>query len=141
MQVEEIRVALASAVRQGVPSLTSYDYPAESVVAPAFYAGDFQISYDQSTGGGTDDAYFRCYVLTSRADDRSGHTAIGQYVGRSGPYSVKRAIEADRTLGGVVEDVQVTDVQSLGPEEVAGLGYLGAAFTVRVLTHEPDDDD
>lgn len=72
-------------------------------------------------------------VLTSAAQDRAGQLALAAYANPTGASSVIVAIEADKTLGGVVDDCLVVDFQPLGLQEVALVGYYGGIFTLRVL--------
>ena len=71
-------------------------------------------------------------VLVSAALDRVGQMKLADYASPAGALSVVSAIEADRTLGGVVDDCIVTSFRPLGLEEVGLIGYYGGLFTLRV---------
>lgn len=72
-------------------------------------------------------------VLTSAAVDRIGQRLLAGYANPTGDTSVKAAIEADKTLGGVVDDCIVTASRPLGLEEVGVIGYFGGVFNLRVI--------
>lgn len=72
-------------------------------------------------------------VLVSAALSRVGQHALAAYANPAGASSVKAAIEADRTLGGVVADCVVVSFRPLGLEEVALIGYFGGVFELRAI--------
>lgn len=72
-------------------------------------------------------------VLTSRASDRVGQLALASYAEVTGATSIPAAIEADRTLGGVVEECWVLSFAPLGVQDVGAIGYYGGVFQLRVV--------
>jgi hypothetical protein len=58
---------------------------------------------------------------------------LAQFARAFGANSVFKAVEQDRTLGGVVEDAAVLSFRELGAEEYMEYGRWGGVFTVRVL--------
>lgn len=72
-------------------------------------------------------------LFVSAGVDRVGQLAMAEYANPTGTRSVVAAIEADRTLGGVVDDCIVIDFQPLGLEEVGQIGYYGGTFRLRVV--------
>ena len=57
---------------------------------------------------------------------------LRRFLRPSGPGSIKAALEADRTLGGLVDALVVAKRFGYGVYDVGGIDYLGARFTVRV---------
>lgn len=76
---------------------------------------------------------FTITVLTSAAADRAGQKKLAGYADMTGSTSVRTAIEADKTLGGIVQDTLVDSFRRLGIEEVAAIGYFGGVFNLRVF--------
>lgn len=72
-------------------------------------------------------------ILVSAAFDRIGQRRLATYADVTGATSIPAAIEADRTLGGVVEECWVLDFRALGLEEVGVIGYYGGVFNLRVV--------
>lgn len=72
-------------------------------------------------------------VLVSSAHDRTGQKRLAGFANPTGTTSVKAAIEADKTLGGVVDDCVVVSFRPLGLEEVGVIGYFGGVFTLRAI--------
>lgn len=145
MDHEEVAEALATAAQAVIytpapdadpAALTAHGFALESLgTLPSFEVGEFDIAYDKTFGGSAQrlsEVLVTCRVYTSRADDRSGHALLKQLLGASGPGSIKAALEADRTLGGLVESLRVERVRGYGVYEVSSTNYYGARFDVRI---------
>ena len=52
------------------------------------------------------------------------------YLSPTGSKSIPAAIEGDLTMGGKVDDLEVTEARGLGPMEFQGATYQGAEFLV-----------
>jgi len=72
-------------------------------------------------------------VLVSKVVDRIDQPSMASFADISGTNSIHAAIEADRTLGGAVDDCIVANFTPLGQDEVGALGYYGGVFTLRVI--------
>lgn len=72
-------------------------------------------------------------LVSAAAPDRVSQKKLAGYANPTGDTSVKAAIEADKTLGGVVDDCIVTSFRPLGLEEVGALGYYGGIFQLRAI--------
>lgn len=72
-------------------------------------------------------------VLVSAALDRTGQLSLADYVNPTGGNSVIAAVEADKTLGGIVDDTVVISFEPLGIAEVGQIGYYGGRFQLRVM--------
>jgi len=132
--VKAIRVALAT--RLSATGLTVHATapgqvnPPTAVIIPNRPA----ILYVQGLGGETT-VNLLAVVLTSAADDASGQDLIDDYVSSSGVRSINAAVQADPTLGGVVESASVLQVSTYGLVDWAGLQYMGASFAVEIYAH------
>lgn len=71
-------------------------------------------------------------VFTSAQIDRIGQRRLAEYASWTGDKSVPLALEADPTLGGLVDDLAVDSFRPLGLEEVGVLGYFGGLFSVDI---------
>lgn len=72
-------------------------------------------------------------ILVSKAYSRTSEIMLASYVDPTGATSIHAAIEADRTLGGVVDDCIVESFRPMNAEEVGLIGYVGGVFQLRVL--------
>jgi hypothetical protein len=69
-------------------------------------------------------------VLTSSKVDRVGQRTLAEYASWTGAKSVPAVLEADPTLGGLIDDLVVQSFRPLGLEEVGTLQYFGGVFSV-----------
>lgn len=72
---------------------------------------------------------FTITVLTSAAVSRVGQALLAGFADPTGAGSVVVAIEADPTLGGIVDTCWLTTFRPLGLEEVGVIGYYGGLFS------------
>lgn len=77
---------------------------------------------------------FGVMILTSLADSSSGQTALDTYVSPTGASSVVAKINANPSLGGVVQWAKVTSVGEDQIVEWAAGSFLGAEIVVSVGT-------
>jgi hypothetical protein len=73
---------------------------------------------------------FVIQLLVSRADDRAAQRNIDPFI--TGPTSIKEAVYADLTLGGVVNTCRVTEMRNYGQVLYGETLYLGCEFVVEV---------
>ncbi len=120
------RLATISGLRS---SATIPDNPAPpvAVVVPN------RIAYDQSFGRGSDEYTFTIMLIVGRVADRASQTNLDAYCASSGSASVKAAIEADSTLGGVALDCRVTQMTNQGSLAIGDITYHTAEFEVVVI--------
>lgn len=133
MDVTAIRNALATALRTVVDAsgaqLESTGYAADSVDPPWAYVADMVGRYDASMDGLVDlTATVR--LITSQSEDRRGQELLDAFLKDSGPTSVKAAIEADPTLGGLCSDLEVAGWDGYRPVDIGGVEKYGADLTV-----------
>ena len=134
-RIGDVRAALATALG-AIDGLRASAYEPDKVSPPQAIVGDLSIDYDQTFGSAADrchklDITVRVYV--PRATDRAGQDKLDGYVSPTGASSIKAALEADKTLGGVIDDLHVPGMSGYGFYEVGGVVYMGAEFTVSVL--------
>ena len=114
-----------------IPGLRVVPYVADRVEPPALVVGYPDQSYDIDFG--EDDTWILpVYVFLSRASDRSTRESVSAYISRSGAYSIKTAVESDRTLGGACDTVAVKRARP-GTAMVAGIELLSIEFTLEVI--------
>lgn len=71
--------------------------------------------------------------LTSAAFDEIGITRLLDYMAPTGDKSLVAIIEADRRLGGVVEDCRVIGFEPFGAQDVGAIGYYGGTFSLEIM--------
>ncbi|GAA3374730.1 hypothetical protein [Streptomyces racemochromogenes] len=144
MQLGAIREALADAARTvvlpaGAGKLTCSGYIPDSIVAPHFFTGEYDLDFDKAYGRAQDEAELTCRVLVGRADDASAQRTLDALLSGSGPASLKQAIQAARgapgeaALGGLADDLHLKRVQGYRWYEHAGTQYVGAELIIRIF--------
>lgn len=126
--VSGIREGLANALR-AIDGLRVTAHIADAITVPAAVVGPARLDREPATTH-IDVVTVAIRVYTSRADVRSAQDTLEAYLAGSGDKSVMAALEADRTLGGVVQALRVTGFDGYDSYEVAGVTYIGAEFTV-----------
>jgi len=130
-QSTAIRAALAAAIKGKVPSVQSSPYLLNNPTAPGTYVTEGEIDYDEAMGGGMDELEFVIVVLVGNTTDQGAQARLDAF--RDPNAGVKKAVEADVTLGGVCDTCRVTKAskpQTYGRE--SGPAALGCEFTVVV---------
>lgn len=93
------------------------------------------IQWHKTFGDGLADWHLRVLVYVSTAYTRTARDLLDDFCDTTGPRSVKAAIEADPTLGGLVDDLAVQTAKQddyAFREGQAVVQYLGAEFDVFV---------
>lgn len=144
MQISAVRAAIASAASavvlpSGAGALTCTGYTPDSIVAPHFFTGEVDVTFDRAYGRALDELEIICRVLAGRADDKSSQVVLDAMLSGSGTASLKAAIEAARgapgqpALGGLADDLHVMRVQGYRWYEHAGISYVGAELVIKVI--------
>lgn len=127
--ITEIRQALADKMSdvyglRTSPTMLDDPRPPVAMVLPE------RIEYDLTARRGVDRMFFMLQILVSRADDRAAQNNLDAYI--VGPDSVKEALFADPTLGGVIQTSRVTEMRSYGQVLYGETLYLGCELIIEV---------
>jgi hypothetical protein len=96
--------------------------------------GAGEIEYDLAMGRGLDRWPFTVQVFVGAAADVGAQKRLDVFLAPSGAQSVKAAIESDKTLGGLVQDVRVVSCDGYRAYTFDGrAAVLGAEWHVEVL--------
>ena len=144
MQISEVRDAIATAARAvvlpaGIGKLKCTGYVPDSVLAPCFFVGEVEVTFDKAMARKLDELLFTCRVLAGRADDQSSQRILDALLSGSGAASLKTAIEAARggpgeyALGGLAHDLHVQRIQGYRWFEHQGSTYVGAELVIKVI--------
>ena len=110
-------------------------YMLGSPTPPAIHVIPSEISYDLAMQRGLDTWTFTVQAFVGTGLDKAAQIRLDKMLAPSGVDSVKAAIEADRTLGGVASDLHVTEVSSyIIVTRSDGSQLLSADWTVVVVT-------
>ena len=130
-ELSTIRAAMGTALSE-VENLRVRELIPALVVPPMAVVQPQQIEYDLNANRGVNRYTFTVTVFVVKADDRSAQLRVDPFVSTSGPQSVKAALEADRTLGGEVDTLRVTNVSNYASQDANDVLYLAVDFEVEV---------
>lgn len=101
---------------------------------PAAHVVPGEINYHQAMQNGHSDVTLLVQAFVATVSDVGSQMLLDRFIAEDGDYSVKTAIEADPTLGGVADDLIVLSCSGYRVyPRPQGEPLLGAEFTVRVL--------
>lgn len=124
--IDGIRVRL-----QTIPNLRTPKRVPDTVdpdTAVVRYAGT---DFDATMHPATNDQHYMIQIFTSRASDR-GQDALLEYCDDEGERSVKAAIEGDPTLGGLVMDAHLSQIQEPGGATPGGAEMYSVEMVITV---------
>ncbi|MEU1602685.1 hypothetical protein [Micromonospora matsumotoense] len=143
MNISEVRQELANAAA-AVPGLIGYGYSPDSITVPCFVPTEVELEVNQSFGG-YDKATITCHVLVSATDDKFGQKQLDELLSRTGPRSVRAALNAARgapgeyALNGAADDFTVTRIQGYRRYVFGDTSYFGAEIVIEVLGKNEGD--
>src|SRR6266487_2233207 len=130
--IGDIRVALADALKPAFDG-QAFPYQLSNPTPPCAQVTRGPITYDQAMGGGLHRPTFTVVAYVSLLTDQGAQMLLDQYLEPSGATSIKQALEADTSLGGLVQTLHVTDASG---EQVynreQGGQVLASTWTVEV---------
>lgn len=130
--IEQIMTGLKTRLAT-IPGLQALDFAADNPTPPTAFPLVPAFDYRQTMRRGSYTLPFRIAVLTGAQLDREGQMNLAGYANQTGATSVRAAIEADNTLGGIVSETVVDDFDPQGLESVGLTQYYGGIFNVRVI--------
>lgn len=114
-----------------IDGLNVHAHPVGSVTPPAAvltYPDDFK--YDESYGGGTDRMTLPVVLVVGKASDRGARDKLASYVNRTGPASIKAALESGAYQA--FDEVHVPSVE-FDVVRIAQTDYLAATFELDII--------
>jgi len=97
-----------------------------------FVLGPDETQYHQAMQNGHDSWALTVMAFAGATESIGAQQLLDQFIAAVGAKSVKRAIESDRTLAGVVNDASVRSCSGYREYEVNGVAVLGAEWRVLV---------
>lgn len=139
MDLALIRTELARALAPVRPVLNAYAYIPDAVSPPCAFFVPQRLAMDRAMGRGLDELTVTMRLLVSRADDLPSQRRLDDYLAGSGTGSIKAAFESARggpgesALNGTCDDFLATAWDSYGLHEHAGVMFLGAELSIRII--------
>lgn len=126
----EVREGLKKNLQE-IDGLRVYDIIPDVVVPPSAIVGQLDFTFDLNNSRGLDQANVDIFVIVQRFSERSGIQNLDKYLSGSGDYSIKQAIESDRTLDGACNTLRVTSAES-GTYTSGDVDYLSYRYRVTI---------
>lgn len=129
--IYDIATGLKTAL-SSISGLRTYNYQPEQENPPFGFPILNRINYHRAFNGGDVVSEWTIIVVVGRYTDRTAFSSLDEYLSFSGAKSVRAAIEADKTLGGVCSTLIVqssADVTSLSAGDAE---FLQIRFNVEV---------
>ena len=130
--ISDVRVALASALRV-IPGMQVSAWQMANATPPCAQITRGPVEYDQAMHGGVHRPNFTVTAYVALVSDQGAQRLLDRYLAADGDLSVKQALEADTTLGGLVQDLHVTGATGEQPyARDQGGPVLGSDWSVEV---------
>jgi len=128
----QVKDGLKTAI-ETISGLRAFDYQPDQVNPPFAFPTLTEIRYhDRGFNNGGVVMDFTVTVVVFRSSERTAQDDIDQFTAFSGTKSVRAAIEADRTLGGVCDDLIVNSSSNITNFDANDTTYLTVDFNVTV---------
>jgi hypothetical protein len=128
-----IRAALAATI-DTIPGLRAYANRSDQVDPPAVIVLPIQgtfIRYGVATDGSAEFS-LRAVLVTAKSDSTSGQAAMDPFLDVSGASSIYANLQANSTLGGVVQYAALMEATGYGPLTVGAIDYLGCHLIISI---------
>jgi hypothetical protein len=120
-----VRLATVSGLR------TSVSQP-EQINPPQAYPQLEGVNYHRAFAGGDVVTDWSLIVIVGRYTDSRAYAALDAYLSYGGASSIRAAVEADPTLGGVVSTLLLSSSASIVPETQGDAEFMLARWTCQV---------
>lgn len=129
--LKQIREGIAAKLNT-IPNIQASAYMLSNPTPPAAHVIPGEIDYDQTMQRGMDMWTLTVQVFVALVTDKGGQLRLDAMLAPTGTSSVKAAIEADKTLGGVVDTLRVSRMTGYQIFNLERGPVLGAEWTVLV---------
>lgn len=133
-ELTDIRQGLADALTAALDGVQVSAYILANPTPPSVSVFPSQVSFHEAMANGMEEWTFTVRALVSLSTDIGAQQLLDGWMGTNGT-GVKAALEADRTLGGICDDLIVRSVGNYQSYVLAGgQQVIGADWTVDVIT-------
>ena len=131
----DIRAGIAANLKAAFPDSNITGYNMANALTPAFEVELDRIAYDSAMQRGLDEWFFTVRGFAAAGTDKASQMKLDPWLSSTGAQSVKAALEADRTLGGSVNDSRVTGVAKMAVFSPVGSdsSLFGAEWTLYAI--------
>ena len=131
MSIADMRAGIAKNLRDNISGLRVSETIPDQPNPPMAVISLETVNYDQTFQRGMSEHQFTASQLAGSVSERNAQARLDSYID-PGAQTIKNAIESDRSLGGKVFDVRVSEMSNIGAVNLGETIYLGADFSVQV---------
>jgi hypothetical protein len=128
-------LAVAEAIKtqlSTISGLRTFSYQPEQLNPPLAYPELNQVNYHRAMGLGDVVMDWTIHVIVGRYTDRTAYATLDAYLNASGSTSVRAALEADPTLGSVVQAVLLSSAADVTSLSEADAQFLEIQYQLTV---------
>ncbi len=129
---EQIKVGIALNMTDRISGMQVLPYVRDQVLPPAADIRRGPMEYDQSMVGGIHRLTILVRVFVASVMDKSAQAQLDSYLAPDGDNSIKAAIESDRSLGGLIDDLHVTGATGEQAYTMGQVQMTGSEWTVEI---------
>lgn len=129
--ISQINGAIATQLST-IDGLQGYDYEPDSIYPPVAFPSITNIDYHRAMGNGLVIYDITVRVVIGRVNERVAQEALDEYASYSGAKSIRATIEADRTLGGLVDTLILRNSASVSSTAIGEQDFLSLDFQIQV---------
>lgn len=118
---------------QTIDGMRTASHIPDSIMPPVAIVSLPRVDYKNGLGRSRMSMQGSILVFTSKGWTRTGQEQLAEFAGLGTDKSVVRAIDGDRTLGGLGVDCTVSQFRQLTDEEFGEIGYCGGVFTLDIV--------
>ena len=115
-----------------VSGLRTFSYQPEQLNPPIAFPILNSVDYHMAFGGGNVVMDWTVMIIVGRYSDRVAHANLDAYLAFSGASSIRAAIEADKSLGGVCSTLVLESAANINSLAVAEADFLSIEFQLTV---------
>lgn len=130
-----IRDAIKSTIESNIPNLRVYETMPDVTEGHCLLVEPSSVNFAKAMQRGTDEWQFTMFVIIPWQETTVVQDELDIYLSGSGTKSVRQVIYNNRTLGGVVDDSFVPNMDGYGGSfAVAKIPHIGARLYLTVIT-------
>lgn len=115
-----------------IDGLRAYDRPADITAPPTAFVLLESVDYQNAFALGDPRMTLTVTAVVARTSDRAAYERLSEFLAPTGVRSIRAAIEADRTLGGVCQTLLVQRADNIRMISQGDADYLAADISLLV---------
>jgi hypothetical protein len=115
-----------------ISGLRAFSFQPSQLNPPIAFPVITQVRYHGAMGGGMVIYEVTVYLIVGRYSDERAMSDLDDYLAFSGPKSLRAALEADQSLGGVAQNIVVASSTDISSVQQADAEFLQVATQLTI---------